>query len=107
MLIERQLGLEPQGIARPQAASHHAELLARFQNSRPGHRAGWLIPGHIDFEPVLAGVAGAGDQRVGQATYSSPREPIKLDRTQIRVGQLLEQVHSFRTLNGNLSEVVA
>ena len=69
--------------------------------------AGGLVGGHVDFKAIFAGVAGARDQRVVQATDRAPGEPIILDRAQVHLGQFGQRLLRARSLDGELRVVVA
>ncbi len=100
--IERHGGLKPQSIARAQAAWHYAEFLASFQYLVPHACAGWLVRGDIDLKTVFAGVAGARNHDVVQAADLTPAKPIVFDLIQLQISQLLQHIHRFGPLNGQL-----
>ena len=69
--------------------------------------AGGLVGGQVDLKAVFSGVAGARDERVGNAANRAPGEPIILDRAQIRLGELGQGVLGPRPLDRELGVVVA
>ena len=73
MAVERHGGLQPQGVARAEAAGQDAELRAGGEHFAPDAGAGGLVGGDVDLEAVFAGVAGAGDQDVVAGRRPCPR----------------------------------
>ncbi len=62
--------------------------------------------GNVDLESVFAGVAGAGDQSVLQPADRAARDPVKLHRREVGIGELLQQIDGLRALDRDLGEVV-
>src|SRR5262245_25715566 len=107
MFIQWQLSFQPQGIARAQSTGDHSEFPSSLQQLVPYHGARWLVGRNIDLKTVLCRIARSRNQRVRQSANGASRHPVKLHRAEVGIGQLLQQLHSSRTLYGNLREVIA
>src|SRR5215469_5005572 len=104
--VERQLGLESKGITSPKSAWDGVEWLAGLEQLVPHPRACRLIAGDVNLESVFPCVPRARHQRVLQPANRTVRQPIKLDRREIGVSDLLQQVDALGPLNGNLREII-
>ena len=107
MAVEGHGGLQAKRVARSQAAGQDAEWPAGLHHFVPYPGAGGLIGGQVDLKSVFSGVAGARDERVGDAANRAPGEPIILDRAQVGLGQLGQRILGPRPLDRELGVVVA
>src|SRR5205823_13401886 len=89
--VKRQLGFEPQRVARAQAARQDAEFCAGCEHVIPYALAGALVRRDVDFEAVLAGVAGARDHHVRQPADRTEDERIRLHFAELGIRQLLQR----------------
>ena len=94
--------LEPQRVARAQAARPYAKLGARIEQRLPHLYRGRLIARDVDFESVFAAVTGPRDQHIRHAGNCSPGEPVVLDRREIHFGQLGQRFKRARPLQREL-----
>src|SRR5262249_42912378 len=81
-------------------------FFARLQNLIPDSDTGCIIRRNINLEAVFPGVTRARDQNVLEAAYRPASHPVELHSSQIRVGQLLQEVNCPGTLDRDLREVI-
>ena len=89
--IERQLGLQAQSVARAQPAGQNAEFRAGCEHLIPHALASALVGRDIDFEAVLAGVAGARDHHIGQSANRAEDEGVRPHLRQFGISQFLQR----------------
>ena len=66
-----------------------------------------FVAGDVDLEAVFGGVAGAGDEGVGQSADGAVGEPVELYLGEIGVGELLQGAPAVGALDGDLGVGVA
>src|SRR5207248_2686370 len=93
--VERELAFEPQRIPSAQAARHDPEFLTCNENLVPDECAGTFVRWNVDFEAILGGVTRTAHQSVLKPAHSAARDPVELHRAQVRVRELLQQIHVF------------
>ena len=103
--VEAHAGFEAEGVARAEAAGANAELCARVEESVPHVHGGGLVGRDVELEAVFAGIAGAGDDHIGDAGNCAPGEPVIFDGGEIELGELGESLERARALQGELRVV--
>src|SRR6187397_1818460 len=104
MAVKRHRGLEPQRVSRGETAGKYADRRSGFEEFLP-KLLGVLCIG-VDFETVFTCVSGAGDDRFNSVNTAG-REMVVRDLVEIRIGERLQDVDCFRTLDGDLAIVGA
>jgi hypothetical protein len=103
--VEAHSGFKTEGIARAEATGTDAELLTGNEEFVPDFCGCGFVCGEIELETVFAGVAGAGDEDVGDAGDCAKCEPVIFDCGEIDGGEFAEGLKGAWALESELGVV--